>query len=423
MSQLTTGGRLTLDAARSCEQDDVLYEVGHELAPGVHLDLLTRRNPRAAGMLVLLPSAQARRTRTNPIYHRWSWGANFPERHLVVLSDPSLYVDEELLGGWYMDPEHDLVAATSAVLRSLAESWGVSTQDVVLYGSSMGGFLAMMMAAHLPGASAIAEIPQFDMRDYEFPSTIRTIERCLLGGRGMDDHFDRHPEQVSVIERFRLLGHVPSLTILTNITDTSFQGAQALLTEISQDRQLKQHFGPLRIDVVPEQPGHAALTFGQVRPVIAGVLAAAESRSLATELGGTGDAFDDIGSSPLCGLLYPGYSSLPGLTLQVTEHVAHLRSTLSDGHRYIWGPRQDWSASRGPFVIEMLTDRTAPLLLAVAYFDAQDRQIACHFLKPGEPQPHDVPGDARSVAVGLRVSGPTTCRLRLRRGESTPDVS
>ncbi|MFX0538667.1 alpha/beta hydrolase family protein [Ornithinimicrobium sp. Y1847] len=399
-----------------------LVQSSTELHPGMRLDMLFRQGPpEASQLLVLLPSAQSRATRSNPIFHRWSWERHFPDQHVIALSDPALYLSEQVLGGWFMHPDADLVEAASAVIRRLAASLAVPEDQVVLFGSSMGGFLAMMLAAHVPGASAVAEIPQFDMRRYEFPSTLRAIETHQLNGRSIDEQFALHPAQVSVVERFRRAGHVPSLSVLTNTEDVTFLEAPAVIQELLSHGQLKAHHGELTVSVVPDQPGHTALDHPQVRAALRGALTAAHVRGLGrfTEPPVAAET-EAAGHQPLAPqeVFYPGFSSTPDASAQVLRGIVDIKSTVATGHVYINGPMIPWTHRDGELVSTFTHEPQADLQLVMIYYGPDRQKVGHHFIKPGDDQPHTVPSDTAFARAAIRLHTRGETRLRLFRRKS-----
>lgn len=397
---------------------DGLVQSSTDLHPGMRLDLLFRQGPRdASQLLVLLPSAQSRTTRSNPIFHRWSWEKHFPDQHVLALSDPALYLSDQVLGGWFMHPEADLVEAASEVIRSLAVARSVPEDQVVLFGSSMGGFLAMMLAAHVPGATAVAEIPQFDMRRYEFPSTLRAIESHQLGGRSIDEHFALHPAQVSVVERFRRAGRVPAFTVLTNTEDVTFQEAPAVVQELLSLGQLKAHHGEMTVSVVPDQPGHTALDYPQVRAALVSALTSARVRGL----GRFSEPVPAVTGGPAHRALdprevfYPGFSSTPEASVQVLRGVVDVKSTVTSGHVYVNGPMVPWSQQDGELVSTFTQDPEADLQLVMIYYGADREKVGHHFIRPGVDEPHTVPSDTAFARAAIRLHARGETRLQLFR--------
>src|SRR5699024_307996 len=82
----------------------------------------------------------------------------------IFISDPSLYLDDELRLAWYArnHRQDKLQWAIRGMLRALIPTG----QRVVMFGASGGGFAALYYAAHYPGAIAVPVNPQIDLANY-----------------------------------------------------------------------------------------------------------------------------------------------------------------------------------------------------------------------------------------------------------------
>ena len=74
-----------------------------------------------------------------------------------------------------------------------------------------------MLAAHIPGARAVAEVPQLNFALW-LPSAVVEVEQYILG-EPVKEFRKRHPERVSVLHRFLFAGRIPEFSILTNGND------------------------------------------------------------------------------------------------------------------------------------------------------------------------------------------------------------
>ena len=82
----------------------------------------------------------------------------------IFISDPSLYLSEELRLAWYAGNyrQEKLQWALRGILKALIPSG----QRVVMFGASGGGFASLYYAAHYPGAVAVPINPQTNLANY-----------------------------------------------------------------------------------------------------------------------------------------------------------------------------------------------------------------------------------------------------------------
>lgn len=198
-----------------------LYAVESMLPGGLaaHANIAVRA--QAERIVVFLPGAQdAKSQRRIPFFHRWTWQSDLPDVHVIALGDPVIALNETILGGWFMHPEIDVVAELAAIVGRIADSLGVAPENVTFHGSSLGGFGALGMAAHLPGARAISEIPQIDVALWREPAALLLLEELV--GAPLAEFRKVHPERVDVLDRLRFARVIPPFTLVTNLRDRSY---------------------------------------------------------------------------------------------------------------------------------------------------------------------------------------------------------
>lgn len=170
-------------------------------------------------MVVLMPAALSpgRSDRQRIFYTRATWQDQWPTSDVICFSDPAIGQDSRLNGAWYMHRDYDVIQALADLVMEQADSRNISHNRIVVYGSSLGGFGALMLAAHIPGARAVAEVPQLDFALW-LPSAVAEVEQYILG-EPVKEFRKRHPERVSVLHRFLFASRIPKFSILTNGND------------------------------------------------------------------------------------------------------------------------------------------------------------------------------------------------------------
>lgn len=185
---------------------------------GNELDFTFRRVENSKSLIVAFPSALAENVSGEPIYHRWSWGEKF-DTNFISLSDPS-FKKAGLLGGWFIDDgKRDVIQEYSVLIKTIADELEIDNKNIVFYGSSMGGFGALMTATYFQDSLCVAEVPQLDLRNYPWKSAIIAIENKCLNGDSLGEFYRSFPERVSVIERMKMNSNFPNCEIVSNFED------------------------------------------------------------------------------------------------------------------------------------------------------------------------------------------------------------
>ncbi|WP_394274629.1 hypothetical protein [Luteococcus sp.] len=185
----------------------------HEpLGDGIFLDALLAFRGEGLPIVCFLPSALHPDNHNNPSFMRHSWVDSLGGANVMVVSDPLIYVNDSLEGGWLLHPEVDVLGGIVDAVRAVMAGWSVSAERVLLYGSSLGGFMGIQMGPHLPGCRVVAENPQIDFRLFPNERAKRAVEEHLLR-TSLDDWHTRHPEQIEADRYLARAGHVPHLRI------------------------------------------------------------------------------------------------------------------------------------------------------------------------------------------------------------------
>ena len=116
-------------------------------------------------LLVFAPAArhstESDEDKARPVFHRWSW--KFDES-TIHFNDPTTYLSQELLGGWGIGSEDDwYLQHISDILNEIFDNLNFEHENITFYGSSLGGFLSIMLSILIKNTKSIAEVPQFDV--------------------------------------------------------------------------------------------------------------------------------------------------------------------------------------------------------------------------------------------------------------------
>lgn len=123
----------------------------------------TRKN-----LFVLCPSAIIRGEFPVPYFYRWTWAAEkkFPGNVLVV-SDPTFNLDPSLGAGWLIGTrEEDATLYFSRIVKIFCKKLQINYRNLIFWGSSAGGFIAMQLAKHFPLSTAVSVNAQTDISKY-----------------------------------------------------------------------------------------------------------------------------------------------------------------------------------------------------------------------------------------------------------------
>ncbi|MDR2208207.1 MAG: hypothetical protein LBE22_04455 [Azoarcus sp.] len=147
------------------------------------------RNPDHQKRLVVLYTGAVNREKYQlPVYQRWSWAHRF-NANVLCTSDPSLRLSEDIPIAWYFGTiETNVALAYANLVADICDKENIALSDVVLYGSSGGGFSALQALRYLPEAAVIAINSQTWLKKYHEKHYRIFRETCIQNAEYPDDH-------------------------------------------------------------------------------------------------------------------------------------------------------------------------------------------------------------------------------------------
>lgn len=229
--------------------------------------------PASRALIVFLPSARSadRSKWQNPQFSRWKWTQHVPVSSLV-LDDPTI-ADNDLIGGWFQGTRDKWgIDAAAEVIAAVAQQQRIPESRILLYGSSIGGFASLMLAARLREAYAIAEVPQTDLRTYPFMRHIRSMVELVYGSSDVPTVAAQFLGRFSVLERWQMEGIVPRCHIIHEVSDEPHGSSQFSPFATQMIGAHMPQMKNVTIEILNRGCGHAALTMELALPRIKAAL-------------------------------------------------------------------------------------------------------------------------------------------------------
>lgn len=193
-----------------------------------------------------------------PIFQRHSW-LNDIKTSGIVCMDPTLYIND-LSVGWGVGRNNNYYLENSSlILKKIIEKMQIKAEDTVIYGTSAGGYMSIIMGIYIRGAKVVADNSQLILSDWFVkPALDSVIYYCF------DNIADslNNIERFSVIESFKKHNYVPKIYLHVNLcskVDNSMQ-LVPFLKEMEKLKGLKQYNDIEVILHYEENKGHDGLT-------------------------------------------------------------------------------------------------------------------------------------------------------------------
>lgn len=194
--------------------------------------------------------------RNKPVFHRWSW--NF-EESTIFYNDPTLYLSNELLGGWGLGSmDNWYLKRISDILNILIKKCGYENQNVIFYGSSLGGTMSIMLATLIKNSVAIAEVPQFDITNWGMHW--EKLRIYLFDGLPTDYIKIHYKYKIDVIELMKIEQYIPDVYLILDCShDYDFENVYLPFFKRLNELPFKDSENHIKIRIDGKNKGHSAL--------------------------------------------------------------------------------------------------------------------------------------------------------------------
>lgn len=205
-------------------QNDHIY-VLRVMKGGVPYEYLINRRSDNDKLVVFNNGAVAEGDVTVPVFQRHSW-ANILKTSSVFCMDPTLYLNGFLQIGWGIGKNEDYYLENSSlILKKIIEKMGIFLENTVIYGTSGGGYLSIIMGIYLKGAKVVADNAQLDVRNWIYKEALTSVITFAFDNIG--DALN-YKERFSIIDAFEKHDYVPKIYMHVNLCSAADNSTQLI---------------------------------------------------------------------------------------------------------------------------------------------------------------------------------------------------
>lgn len=165
-------------------------------------------------LLIFFNGAIDRNRGSLPVFQRKSWIDEF-EENILILDDPTINNDNNLKLGWYLgDTQENVQYHIIQIIKAFLKSLNIDRANTYCFGSSAGGFMAMVVATHLREVTAIVNNPQINLHKYH-PGLLELLTKENF----KDINLDMYMNRFNLIELIKQLNYIPKVFYWQNIYD------------------------------------------------------------------------------------------------------------------------------------------------------------------------------------------------------------
>jgi hypothetical protein len=185
--------------------------------------------------------------------------------------DPTLYVND-LSVGWGVGKNEDYYLENSSlILKTIIKKMNIKLEDTVIYGTSAGGYLSIIMGIYLKGAKVVADNTQLDVSNWAFINAVDcVIDYCFDNiGTAL-----KYPERFNVVDSFIKHNYVPKIYLHVNLC-SKVDNSMQLVPFLKKIETMKNITEYNNIEITlhyEEKKGHDGLSQDEALKVIYNIL-------------------------------------------------------------------------------------------------------------------------------------------------------
>ncbi len=180
----------------------------------IKYEFLAKIKKRSDKMVIFGSGAFNRDKLEPPIFQRHSW-INEINETVILFNDPTLYLGKINLGWGYGNNESHFLEEISTIIKRLQSLLSIHSKNVLFYGSSGGGFMALMLAGFVEGSRCIVNNPQTSITKY-FKTHVERLFSVAHPQLSLEEAKTLHPERTSVTRLYQRKNTVPKITYIQN---------------------------------------------------------------------------------------------------------------------------------------------------------------------------------------------------------------
>lgn len=160
-----------------------------------------------------VPIEQIKRFKDKPYYNRLTWNFNVST---IYFNDPTRYLNNELQGGWGIGIEEDwYLKNIKDIILKISQKCNIINENILFFGSSMGGFMALFLATMVKQSKALVDIPQLNMNIY-MEKHWNNIKKFSFNNKSDDYVLKNYSHRINIIDMIKKENYIPDATLILN---------------------------------------------------------------------------------------------------------------------------------------------------------------------------------------------------------------
>ncbi len=157
------------------------------------------------------------KSRVQPDFQRISWSEEI-DGNLLIFADPTIDNSDLNIGWGQYNSGVNYFYWQAKFIQNMVEELATELNELVLFGSSAGGFNALMVAAYLKKVKVIVNNPQIFWSQF-YPNKVRLVLNSIYDGISIEEYEKIHINKSNPIHLFTTMNVIPDIYYLQNKKD------------------------------------------------------------------------------------------------------------------------------------------------------------------------------------------------------------
>lgn len=169
-----------------------------------------------------LDEEHADKLKNKPIFARHSWIKDI-NKNMIYYNDPTRYDFDKLRGGWGIGtPTYWHLEKIAEIIKVLSKNINSSMNlnipqysNLLFYGSSMGGFMSIVLSTLIKNSTSLADIPQLNLKKWWYWNELK--DNCFKGLN--EDEINLLSYRFKIIDLIKKEQYIPNSYIRIDCSD------------------------------------------------------------------------------------------------------------------------------------------------------------------------------------------------------------
>ena len=221
-----------------------------------------------------LNGSDLKRFEQKPRFNRQSWKIN---ESTLFYNDPTRYLNNSMLGGWGIGTTDDwYLENIKEIILKIKEFYEIKNENILFYGSSLGGFTSMLLGTLVKDSKVLADVPQLTFENAKYFQHIKHIVFPDLSDEEIKNNYNY---RLNVLDLIKKEKYIPNAYIIFDAGEidikehyTHFFAELNKITECNNSNRMKIIINPINehkfmsmeetLDVIQQACDNNLLCFG-----------------------------------------------------------------------------------------------------------------------------------------------------------------